>query len=827
METVVQDLRFGARALGRQPAFTFVALFTLAVGIGANSAIFSVVNATLLRPLPFQEPARLMRVSLVIPSQPGEPGMDDLVWSYPKYRTFRELQQAFESAATYRKEAFNVTGAGDAERVEGESAGADYFPLLRIVPEAGRLFTAEEDALPGGQMVALISDGLWTRRFGRDPNVTAKMIELDGRNCRIVGVLPAGFRGLTGTAEIWIPTTSRGGEELSQRWSHSYDLVARLKPGVTAAQAKSEVERLGPRIDEAHPSPFPSAPWGAKARTLDEARTDPALRTSVLILFGAVGFVLLIACVNLANLLLARGNARLREIAVRLAVGARRMRLVRQLLTESALLSLLGALAGLALAWWGVSLILSIGPAGFGSLGHRLSGLTLIGLSTIRLDGSVMLFTLGVALLTAFLFGVLPAVQASRIDVADALRSAGSRSSSLGVAGFRASGSLLIAGEVALALVLLIGAGLMIRSLERLLSVRTGIDPENLVTLRVSMAWDQYSRQAMGRNLTEIESRLAALPGIESVGMSDCPPVAGGCNRTVIWFRDRPEVPRGSEPGIGVHTVSPGYLSTLRIPLIRGRWFTAADFAGRPKVVVISEMAARRFWPNEDPIGRPIAVGQGGFHDRAEVIGIVGDVRYGTLEEPPFPDVYMSFLQSPKGNATIFLRTRLSAGSIVPAMRREVTAVDKSLPIFDIKPMRERIGQTASRMRYSALLLGVFAFIALALASVGIYGVMSYGVAQRTHEIGIRIALGARPVEVVALVVRRGMTLTLAGIIVGLAAALALSRTLSSLLYGIRPTDPATYALLALLLGAVAFLASYLPAQRAAKVDPLEALRAE
>jgi putative ABC transport system permease protein len=831
METILQDLRYAGRTLWKQPGFTLTAVLTLAVGIGANTAIYSVVDATLLRTLPFKDPDRLMRVSLTLPEQPGRPALDDMYWSYPKYQTFRQFQQVFEDVALYRDRTFNLTGTHEAERVSAEVVSAGYLPILGIKPHVGRLFLPEEDTTPDTHPVAILGYGLWQRRFGGDQTIVGRNITLDTRSYTVVGVLAAGFQGLTGGAEIWLPTMTSGAREISMPFWHYYQLIARLKPGVSEAQAKSAVVLLGQRVDEAHPGPKKAGAAlmgaGAMARTLDEARIDPAIRKSVLVLFGAVAFVLLIACVNIANLLLARGSARAREIAIRLAVGASRTRLIRQLLTESVLLAFLGAAASLALASWGVTFLSTINPASGNTFAVSLSGLTLIGLNSIRIDASALLFTFGVALLTGFLFGLFPALHASHADLTDALKGGGARTAGLG--GIRAltGKSVLVVTEVALALVLLVGAGLMIKSFGRLLATRTGVDAENVLTLRINLPPAQSNREPPTAFFTGLETRIGALPGVVSAGMSNCHPLAGKCGGTPIWFRDRPDVARGTEPVVGIHYVSPDYFKTMRIPLIRGRWFTPADGPGAPKVVLISEGAARKFWPGEDPIGKPIAVGQAGFGDRAEIVGIVGEVRYRQMDELPRPDVYISHLQSPQNSLVIFARTSGDPLALASAVRREVSALNKNLPVYDIKSMRDRIGEATSRARFSATLLGVFASIALVLAALGIYGVMSYAVNQRTREIGIRLALGARPGDVLGPVVGRGLILTVIGIAIGVGAALASTRVLTTLLYEVKPSDPSTYAVIAVVLGAVALLASYIPARRATRVDPLTALRAE
>jgi putative ABC transport system permease protein len=827
MEGLIQDIRYAARTLWKQPVFALIAVLTLAVGIGANTAIYSVVDATILRALPFRDPGRLMKVSITTPSMRGRPPRDDSVWSYPKYQTFLQVQKVFESAAIYRTATFNISGDAEPERIRAEIVSESYFPTLGVNALVGRNFLPEEDATPETRFVTILGNGLWLRRFGGDPKIVGKTVTLDTKPYTVVGVLPAGFRALSGLAEIWVPVHTLNARNLTGRWNHSYELIARLKPGVAYGQAKAAVTVAGVQVDQAHQDAV-FHDWGAKARTMDEARVEPAIRKSVLVLFGAVGCVLLIACVNIANLLLARATSREREIAVRLAVGAGRGRLVRQLLTESVLLAMLSAVASVAIAWLGVRLLSVINPATGSVFGRRFSGLTVLGLGSIHLDSRALLFTCSIALATGVLFGLLPALQASRPSLTDALKTGGSKASGLGSGRILTGKSLLITSEIALALMLLIGAGLMIKSFARLMATRIGVDVDNVLTLRVNLPAIPETGDTSVAFFTELQRRIQALPGVVDAGMHYCFPLAGGCNATGIEFKDRPPVGRGSQPIVGIQWASPEYFKTMRVPLIKGRLFTSADRLGAPRVVLINETAARRFWPSEDPIGKPIAVGQGeGFDDRAEVIGIVADVRYGQMDEPPSPDVYINYMQSPYGSLMLFVRTAGNPTALTDAVRREVHSLNRNLPVFDVLTMRERIRDATSKARFSATLLMTFAAIALILAAVGIYGVMSYAVTQRTREIGIRVALGARPGEVRALVLRRAVVLTAAGIGLGLAGAAGVTRVLSTLLYEVKPSDPSTYALVAGLLGLVSLSASYIPAVRATRVDPLTALRAE
>jgi putative ABC transport system permease protein len=819
MGTLLQDLRYALRTLARQPRFTLVAVLTLAIGIGANTAIYSVVDATLLRTLPYRDPDRLMRLYLTMPAFHGRGPADDMVWSYPKYQVLRQGQTAFQDTAIYVSSSFNLTGTGEPDQLRAETVSASYFPVLGAEAQVGRTFRPDEDVIMEKDLVAVISHSLWERRFGSDPQIAGKTIGLDQHRFTIVGVMPAAFQPLSGPADVWVPVHSNHDPGLeTQAQSHYWECVARLKDGVSAAQAQREVAALGSRIEAAYPR-VELKGWGAKARTLEETRLDPLMRRSILVLFGAVGAVLLIACVNVANLVLARGASRQREIAVRLAVGASRTRLVRQLLTESIVLAVIGAAASLALAWWGVRVLSAFNP-GDGNpfaFGRRLPGLAALG--AIHLDSRALLFTLAAAVLSGILFGLAPAVESSR-GTLEGLRGSGGRTIAAG------GKSALVVVEIALAVVLLIGATLMLKSFGRLIATRSGIDPENVLTLRISVRNAQAPAAATAF-FHELESRVSALPGVLSAGMSNCHAFAGACNSTLITFPDRPPVPRGTEPGTGAHFVSPAYFRAMKIPLLRGRWFKEADGADAPKVIVISETAARRFWPGEDPIGKRAGIGQG-FRGDAEVVGVVGDVRYGQVDEPPKPDVYESYLQAiGRTGMILFVRTTGNPAALLPAIQREVRTLNSDQPVYDVKTMNERIRDATARSRFSALLLAVFAAIALLLAAVGIYGVMAYLVTERTREIGIRVALGAGSRDVLAMVLRRGAILSLAGIALGVAGSLAATRILRTMLYEVKPEDPSTYCAVSLLLAAVALAASYIPARRACAVDAATALRSD
>jgi len=829
-----QDLHYGWRSIVRQPGFTAIIVLTLAIGIGVNTAIYTVVDATMLRALPFTEPDRLMKISLTRPADRGSAIVDLAIWSYPKYETFRRNQQVFEHTALYRAITLNLTGEGEPERLRTEEVSAGYFPVLGVGAEIGRTFLPEEDAIPEKDFVVVVSRDLWERRLGADPAVIGKTITLDSKKYTVAGVLPAGFQGLSGPADIWVPVHRSPASDLDQQWAHAWQFVARLNSDVSVEQAKSAATALGKIVDEAHKSPTSSgAGWGAKAEVLNEIRVDPMIRNSVLVLFGAVTCVLLIACVNVANLLLARATSRRREIAIRTAIGAGRARVVRQLLTESVLLALLGGAASLFVAYLSVSGLNIINPAGnalgFGTgpsvlpASWRLSGLTLLGLSSIRVDSNALVFTFAIAILAAMLFGLAPAWQAVRTQVSDALKKKDDQAVGLR---FRGKAGLVVV-EIALAFILLTGAGLAIKSLARLVSTPIGINAANVLTVRLGIPPEAANPERIVGFFEQLEQRVAAQAGVVSTSLGTCHALAGFCGSGIILFRDRPEVPRGTEPTIGILRVSPSYFATMETPVIRGRSFTNGDRRDTPKVVVINETAAQRYFPGEDPIGKPIGLGINGFGQRAEIIGVVADVRYGLLDQPAGPDAYVSLLQAPQANVYLFARTGINPIALTPVVRQQVAALNRDLPIYDVRTMANRVSNAAARARFSAILLGVFAAIAMALAAIGIYGVMSYMVRQRTREAGIRMALGARSQDVVWHEVRRAAVLICAGTLLGLVGALAATQALASSLYEVKPHDPQTYVMIAVLLAAVALLASYVPARRASTVDPAITLRTE
>ncbi len=826
MAAMRQDLRYAIRTLVKQPGFTALAVSMLAVGIGANVAMFSLVNAVLLKPLPFAEPARLMIVHMLAPDRKAPGVFRQTVWSYPKYRVFRDNQHVFESTAVFTNASWNLTGSESPEQLRGEVIESSYFHVLGIEARAGRTFSAEETRTPGSAKLAILGHGLWLRRFGGNPDVLGRTIGLNGSPYTIVGVLPPGFRGLSGQADIWVPLMSLPASELDEPFSHSYTFVARRRADVPELQAQSATRVVAAQVDEQFRDGPGGVAWSAAAVALNDMRTDPLTRRAVLVMLGAVAAVLLIVCVNLANLMLVRGLGRQREVAIRLALGASRSRIVRQLMTESLLLAALGAAAGLAVAYGVIIAGAALMPDLRMILGGRTAGLTRVGLGMLGLDGRTLSFAVAVAAATAVLFGLGPAWRTSRRDLAATMKAGGAGATASGARGFTVR-SFLIVGEMALALVLLSAGGLMIKSVARLQATELGFTPESLLTFRMVLPAPQYDPARAVRFFDDLLGRLGGRAEIESVAYGNCAPVSSGCNGTLARFPDRPRAAPGTEPMIGVTWASSRYFETLGIRTVRGRVFTDHDRAGQPKVVVINETAARTLWPHEDPIGKRISVGQGGFGDGAEVIGIVGDVRYGAVEESVRSDVYLPILQSPRPLGMIFIRSRLPAASLVAAVREDIRALDPDLPLVDVKTMAQRFGDATWRTRVSAWLLGVFASLALVLAALGLYGVMSQGVEQRRREIGVRMALGANRGDILRLIIGRVVVIALAGVALGIALAVPSMRVLVALLYEVKPDDPFVFAALGTALLAVAVLAGYVPARRATRVDPLTTLRAE
>ena len=816
------DARHALRTLRTHPGFATLAILTLAIGIGATTAIFSVVNATLLRPLPFREPDQLMSVLLRMPVDAGSRTID-MVWSYPKYESLRTTQRVFDDVALHLTEALTVGGADGAERIIGELVSARYFQLLGVRVARGRFFLDEEDTPAGGARTVVIGDGLWRTRFGAAPDAIGGRMEIGGAAYRIVGIAPPEFAGMSGNASFWVLYTSvRSAESLRSPGEHQFEVVARLRPGIGAAAAKSAMSSVGRAVDATYPG-TEGAPWGAAAYTLDELRVDPAVRRSVAMLGGAVVVLLLIACINLASLLLARGAARGRELSVRLAIGADAGRIVRQLVTESMVLATLGAVVGIALAGIAVKALAAGAPLGVGSLRTLRGTLTSVVLGGVQLDATAVGFAVVLTMLTGIVVGIAPALSATRTPLVDAMRQ-GTVAPPVfsGLRRLTGRGALVMT-EIALAVVLLVASGLMIRSLQQLLATPAGYDPEGVLTARVSLAPGRYNADSTAQRWNRVAERVAALPGVTSVGVGTCSPVGDHCEGTGIRVAGHAE-----EAHVAYHVVSPDYFRSLRIPVLRGRAFTDRDRGGAPPVMIVNETAARTIWGREDPLSTPVQ----GESVPVRVVGVVGDVRYEDIEQSPRPAIFVPFGQSGRSRATLFLRVACASPGqacnpavLAAALRREIRDVDRNHAVSDVKTMRERLGDATARNRFSTRVLGAFAVVALMLAGIGVYGVLALAVAQRTRELGIRIALGAERRRVLGMIVGQALTLAALGAGLGVICAMAVARSLRSLLYGIGAGDLPSYLTSIVVLAAAMLAAACVPAWRATRVSPMVALR--
>jgi putative ABC transport system permease protein len=807
-----QDARYAARVLLKNPGFTAVAVVALALGIGANSAIFSVVNTVLLRPLPYKDPERLMTV-----------WEDDTKGGFPRdtpaaanYIDWRDQNQVFEGMAAVAEQSFNLTGVGEPERLDGRLVSASLFPVLGVEPQLGRTFLPQEDQ-PGTNRVVVISHGLWQRRFGGDPSVVNRPVNLNGENYEVVGVMPADFQFPDPKDQLWTPIAFTQ-QEAANRGRHYLEVVARLKPNVTVEQAQAEMTTVAARLQQQYPEQ--NAHLGATVLPLHEHLVGD-IRPALLVLLGAVGFVLLVACANVANLLLARAAVRQKEIAVRVALGASRLRLVRQFLTESVLLSVTGGAVGLLLALWGTGLLKTFIPENVSQV------------RSLSVDARVLGFTLLVSLLTGLIFGLAPAVQASRFNLNETLKEGG-RDSAQGSRGNRVR-ALLVVAEVAVSLVLLVGAGLLVNSFLRLRGVDPGFTKDNLLTLSVVLPRQKYpDYQRRAAFYDEMVRRVEALPGVKAAAVTNWIPLVFQGDSITFSVEGRPDPApgQGKRPAVVTRAVHPHYFRTMNIQLTQGRALDERDRADTPNVAVISETMARKSWPGEDPVGKRFTPGEltsTNPDDWITVVGVVRDVRQIELGAEPKAQMYVPYAQGWSSFAPRYLvvSTSTEPMSLAAAVRGAVWSIDRDQPVSDVRTMEEVLSASLARQRFSTLLLGLFAAVALLLAAVGIYGVMSYSVAQRTHEIGVRMALGAQRGDVLRLAVGQGLKLILCGVGVGLAAAFALTRVMESLLFGVSATDPATFAAISLVLVGAGLLASYIPARRATKVDPMIALRYE
>ncbi|HJQ25495.1 MAG TPA: ABC transporter permease [Blastocatellia bacterium] len=815
MSDLWQDLRYAARMLRKQPGFTLIAVLTLALGIGANTAVFSVVNTLLLRPLPFRDPNRLVWISSnrnagsqAASLRASDGNLSSVTTQVGHFLDWRSMNQSFEDMAAYFAffdyGSYTLTGSGEPERLRGVGVSQNFLDLLGVTPARGRGFT-DEECVWNGAGAAMLTHAFWERRFGADPRVVGSTVILNNKPTTVVGVLPPSFdfsSAFTPASPVDILVPFPLSEE-TNRWGNTLAVIARLKPGVTMESAQAEMDTLTAELQKAHPERNTN---GAKLTSLQE-QISGRFRSAFVVLLCAVACVLLVTCTNLSNLLLARASSRRKEIAVRIALGADRSRLVRQMLTESLLLAGCGAALGLPLAFLATRMLAAT------------SAINIPLLRSVQIDATALVFTLIAAIATGLLFGIVPALQVSRLDVHENLKDA-SRGSSEGGRGGWIRNTLVVT-EVALACVLLVGAGLLIRSFLRLLDVDPGFRAEHAASWRIEMG-PQYETPAQQNAFYEaIVRKVEAIPGVESVGLTDALPL--GRNRS--WgVRAKGET---YAPGTFLDAypriIDPGYIRTMKIPLRAGREFTAHDTADSQKVLIVNETMAAQLWPGRDAVGQIALLGR----QEWQVVGVVGNVRHSNLEQEASLEMYLPVTQAGAGSMDMVVRATLPLPTLAPSVRAALASVDAELPTGDFQPLEQIVERAISPRRFITLLLGGFSGLALVLASLGIYGVISYSVTQRTQEIGIRMALGAQALSVLKLIIGQGVRLAAIGLVIGLAASLAITRVMSALLFGVKATDPLTFAGIALLLGGVAFVACYIPARRATKVDPLLALRYE
>jgi putative ABC transport system permease protein len=795
-----QDLRYGARMLLKKPGFTLIAVITLALGIGANTAIFSVVDAVVFRPLPYDEPERLVQV-WPVNLRTGDGGGVP----YPNFVDWRGRNSVFEQIAAYGGKSFIITGGDEAKRIRGVGVSSNLFSLLRIKSSLGRVLLPDDDRIDATP-VALIGYRLWHERFGADPQVIGKTMTLDGKSFAVIGVMPPGFQ-FPEEAELWVSVAQVYSKILADRNAGSLEVIGRLKTGVGLEQAQAEMASIARQLEQEYPGA--NKDFSVKLIPQHELLVGNIRRT-LLILFGAVGFVLLIACANVANLSLARGAARQKEIAIRVALGATRIRVIRQYLTESLSFALLGGGLGVLLALWSVSLLATSLPA------------TMPRANEIGIDWRVLGFTCIISFLTGIIFGLAPALQGSKPDMIEALKEGGGKITE--GRGRNRLRSLLVVTEVALSLVLLVGAGLLIKSFWHLQQVKPGYDYENVLAIKLSLSDDKYpeKRERIAFYRQAI-SRIESLPGVMTAGASTLLPLSGSSSSKSFTIEGRARQSPDEFFIANNRSISPDYFRTARIPLLRGRAFTDADDADAAPVAIINETMAYRYWPAGDALSKHIRMGR----TICEIVGVVGDVRHRWLDGDLTPEIYLPYPQEPESWLNFVVRTGADQKGLASALRNEFKNIDRDQPISEITTLAQLRSRSVAQPRFNTLLLGIFAVIALILAAVGIYGVISYSVTQRTHEIGIRMALGAQASDVLKLVVGKGMSLVLIGVAIGMLSSLALTRLIKALLFGVSATDPWTFVAIGLLLAFVALLACWIPARRATKVDPLVALRCE
>ncbi|HEV2915205.1 MAG TPA: ABC transporter permease [Pyrinomonadaceae bacterium] len=800
MGNLFQDLRYGARMLLKRPVFAVVALMTLALGIGANTAIFSVVNTILLRPLAFRDSGQLVAVF-----EKQASGARDYI-SYPNLQDYESRNHVFEDLSTFVPQSVNLTGTDQPDRVRGGFVSSSFFKMLGVAPAQGRVILPAED-VQGGERVVVLNHDFWQKRFGGDTKLIGRALTLNGDPYTIVGIMPESFRFPMDEVEVWMPAQYWPNYAID-RAEHNAFVLGRLKEGVLISEAQAEMAGIAAQLARAYPKE--NGGRGIEVVGLQSFLVED-MRPVLLILLGAVGFILLIACANIANLLLARGSARWKEIAVRAALGASRPRLIRQFLTETVLLSVAGGVLGLLLAQWGVDLLMAISP---GPLPGGVSP---------RFDLRVLGFTLVVSVLTGLLFGVMPALQLSKPDLYSVLKEGRGTGEGTGRHRLRA---LFIISQVSLSVVLLVGAGLLINSFYRLLRTSPGFPPENLLTMEYRLPKNKYPK---GAEQTEfhrrVVERVREVPGVQSAAVVGGLPFSGNGGTTIFTLPDRAQPEQGKEPKALVNRAGDRYFETIGIPLIKGRTFTEQDRADAPPVVIINQSMAQTYWPGEDPIGKQIHLPEA--KTTASIIGVVGDAKQFELGEQQRPQIYSYFAQNPNIFATLVVRTQVEPMSLANSVRAALWSVDKDQPVWKIRTVESLLERNVASPRFMMSLMTAFAGLALLLTAIGLYGVISYSVSQRTQEIGIRMALGAQARDVLRMIVRQGMRLALIGVLIGMAASFIVTRVLSSLLYGVTATDPLTFIAAALVLGCVALLACLIPAHRATRVDPMVALRYE
>ena len=810
METLLKDIRYGVRGLVKRPGFTVIALITLALGIGANTAIFSVVNAVLLRPLQFKDPEQLV----IVWEDASFAGFPRNTPAPANYIDWKTQNQSFSDMAASAEVSFNITGDGEPERVTASAITSNFFPLFGVQPLLGRNFLIEEDR-PGANKVVVLSYDLWQSRYGGDRQILNRDIQLNGEKHVVVGVMPASFQFIEKEVRLWVPI-AMDQEDMANRGGHYLQVVARLKPGVVMPQAQADMDAVMARIAKDYPAETMEGKLGAVVMPLRDQLVGET-RSSLIVLLVAVAFVLLIACANVAGLLLARAVARRREVALRVALGASRTRVVRQLLTESLLLATVAGVLGSVLAYWSFTFLQGLVPAEMAQL------------TSLKLDTRILVFTLVISIVTGIIFGLIPALQSANVDLNDALKQSSTRMTSTG-----RLRSTMIVFEVALSLVLLVGAGLLIQTLFELFRQYAVLEPEKILTVRTVLPREKYREPQQRNNFyQQVLDRVENLPGVVSAGYSTSVPLSWKGGTSGFY----PEGLRDPIPGMAYDSnhrqVSANYLQAMNIPLREGRYFTAGDNEQSMPVAIINETMARQYWPGENPLNRRFKIGAPDNNERpwTTIVGIVADVRQMGLDEPVKAEMYLPHRQITHNPwfipRDLAIRTSGDTTSLVGSVRQAIRQVDPDQPVSNIATMAELLGEEAAQRRMGMIMLTAFAALALLLASLGIYGVLAYFVTQHTNEIGVRLALGATPRNILFLVLRKGMALTMLGVGIGLGASFALTRLMSSLLFGVKAADPLTFVAVPLVLGAVAFVACAIPARRATKVDPMVALRYE